>query len=229
MNTRTITPQQLGELKSSGQDVDLIDVRTSVEFREVHVEFARNVPLDRLDADELKASRNGSSEPLYVICRSGSRGKQACERLLSAGITNVVNVDGGTLAWEQAGLPVVRGKKAVSLERQVRIAAGTLVFIGSVLGAFVHPYWIGLAAFVGAGLIFAGVTDTCGMAMLLARMPWNQVRDKMACTSDRGDLSTLCHRDPALIGTSVCKRIAAARNGSPDSEVADATTPEFSP
>lgn len=179
MSITSITPQQLSELKTSGQEVDLIDVRIPVEFREVHVEFARNVPLDRLDAARLAAEQNGS--PLYVICRSGSRGQQACERLLSAGLTNVVNVAGGTLAWEQAGLPVVRGEKAISLERQVRIAAGTLVLIGSVLGAFVHPYWIGLAAFVGAGLIFAGVTDTCGMAMLLARMPWNQVRDKAPC------------------------------------------------
>lgn len=180
MNIQTITPQQLNALKAAGQDVDLIDVRTPVEFREVHVEFARNVPLDRLDAKQ-----SGSGRPLYVICRSGNRAKQACERLLSSGVTDVVNVEGGMLAWEQAGLPVIRGRKAISLERQVRIAAGTLVLVGSVLGAFVHPYWIGLAAFVGAGLVFAGVTDTCGMAMLLARMPWNQVRDRSAPANER--------------------------------------------
>ncbi len=78
------------------------------------------------------------------------------------------------LAWEQAGLSVTRGKKAISLERQVRIAAGLLVLIGVGL-SFVHPYWIGLSAFVGAGLTFAGITDTCGMGLLLARMPWNKV------------------------------------------------------
>jgi rhodanese-related sulfurtransferase len=111
---------------------------------------------------------------LYVICRSGSRGKQACEKFLAAGYTNIINVEGGTQAWDQSGLPVVRGKKAISLERQVRIAAGLLVLIGSVLGVF-YPYWIGLSAFVGAGLTFAGITDTCGMGMILARMPWNQV------------------------------------------------------
>jgi len=180
MNIKTITPQQLHELKATGQDVDLIDVRTPVEFREVHVAFARNVPLDRLDHRQ-----NGSSRPLYVICRSGSRGKQACERLLSFGVKDVVNVEGGMLAWEQAGLPVIRGKKAISLERQVRIAAGTLVLVGSALAAFVHPCWIGLAAFVGAGLVFAGVTDTCGMAMLLGKMPWNQVRDKSVTANER--------------------------------------------
>jgi len=173
MTTTTISPQQLLELQKSEEVVELIDVRTPVEYREVHVGFARNVPLDRLDAVELTAGRNGS--PLYVICRSGSRGQQACDKLSAAGYTNVINVEGGTQAWDQAGLPVVRGQKAMSLEHQVRIAAGALVLIASALGVFVSPYWIGLAAFVGAGLIFAGVTDSCGMGMILARMPWNQV------------------------------------------------------
>lgn len=176
MTRTTISPQQLHEIYQSDNAVELIDVRTPVEYREVHVDFARNVPLDRLDAAELMAKSNGA--PLYVICRSGSRGQQACDKLSAAGHTNVVNVEGGTQAWDEAGLPVVRGQKAITLERQVRIAAGTLVLIGSALGVFVSPYWIGLAAFVGAGLIFAGVTDTCGMGLLLARMPWNQVSNK---------------------------------------------------
>lgn len=181
MSVPTISPAQLHEIIRSGQEVELIDVRTPAEFREVRVSFARNVPLDRLEISEF-AKRNGSSKPLYVICRSGSRGRQAAEKLLGAGVSSVVNVEGGTLAWDEAGLPVVRGKKTISLERQVRIAAGALVLTGAVLGAFVHPYFIGLSAFVGAGLIFAGVTDTCGMAMLLAKAPWNQVRDSENCS-----------------------------------------------
>jgi rhodanese-related sulfurtransferase len=96
---------------------------------------------------------------------------------LAAGLTSVANVEGGTLACVEAGLPVVRGKKAISLERQVRIAAGSLVLIGVLLGWLVHPALAGLAAFVGAGLVFAGLTDTCGMGLLLARMPWNRVQD----------------------------------------------------
>ena len=114
---------------------------------------------------------------MYVICRSGSRGRQACEKFLAAGFTDVANVEGGTQACVEAGLPVVRGKKAISLERQVRIAAGSLVLLGVLLGWLVHPAFLGLSAFVGAGLVFAGVTDTCGMGMMLARMPWNQVKD----------------------------------------------------
>ncbi|WP_425613670.1 rhodanese-like domain-containing protein [Anatilimnocola sp. NA78] len=172
--SHTITPSELASLRQAGKPIELIDVRTPAEFREVHVEFARNVPLDRLDPQAIRAGRS-NDQALYVICRSGARGKQACEKLQAAGISNAVNVEGGTLACETAGLPLVRGKKSISLERQVRIAAGSLAFVGGVLAVTVHPYFAGLSAFVGAGLMFAGITDTCGMAMILARMPWNQV------------------------------------------------------
>ncbi len=175
MNQTTISPQELKELHQSGHSLDLVDVRTPVEFREVHLDFARNIPLDQLDPQTIVQDRNGSKDkPLYVICRSGGRGEKACQQFRSLGYENVVNVEGGTMACEQAGLPVSRGKKAISLERQVRIAAGSLVLLGSILGWFIHPAFIGLSAFVGAGLIFAGITDTCGMGMILARMPWNR-------------------------------------------------------
>jgi len=170
----TVTGQELHELANT-QNIDLIDVRTPVEFREVHSVHARNVPLDSLDPDAVMQNRRDPDQPLYVICRSGNRSTKACEAFFRAGWSNVVNVEGGTEAWDQAGLPVVRGKKAMSLERQVRIAAGFLVFTGAALGYFHHDAWLGLAAFVGAGLMFAGITDTCAMGMLIARMPWNQV------------------------------------------------------
>lgn len=174
MTVTTISPQQLFDRHEEETDIELIDVRTPVEFREVHVAFARNIPLGQLNATQLSAGRKSLSQPLYVICRSGNRAKQACEKLSASGFANVVNIEGGTQAWDQAGLPVVRGKKSISLERQVRIAAGMLVVIGSALGAFVHPSFLGLAAFIGAGLVFSGITDTCGMGMILARLPWNQ-------------------------------------------------------
>jgi len=175
MNASVISPSKLAELYKEGKKIELIDVRSPVEYREVHVESARNVPLDQLDVAALIEARKGSAnEPLYLICRSGGRGQQACEKFLKAGFSNVINVDGGTMACVEAGLPVVRGKKTMSLERQVRIAAGSLVLLGVVLGWLVDPVFIGLSAFVGAGLIFAGITDTCGMGMILARMPWNQ-------------------------------------------------------
>jgi rhodanese-related sulfurtransferase len=186
MSVTTISPQRLHEITQAGQAVGLLDVRTPAEFREVHVSFARNVPLDQLEKASIVSSRNGTPQPLYVICQSGSRAKQACEKLMRAGHLNVVSIEGGTQAWDAAGLPVVRGKAVISLERQVRIAAGLLVFVGTLLGYFVHPYWLGLPAFVGAGLAFAGITDTCGMGMLLAKMPWNQVGD---CTASTGNCS----------------------------------------
>lgn len=174
MNASTISPKQLHDLAEAGAAVELIDVRTPVEFRQVRVTFARNVPLDRLDAERLAAERNGADQPLYVICRSGARSSQACAKLLSAGFTNVINVEGGILAWDQAGLPVVRTKQTIPLERQVPIAAGSLVLAGTALGALVDPYWYALAAFVGAGQMFAGISGNCLMANLLAKAPWNQ-------------------------------------------------------
>lgn len=172
----TITPKELYDLGRGGRPVDLIDVRTPAEYREVHAPIARLVPLDALDPEAVLASRQGAGdEPLYVICRSGSRGQKACEKLRAAGCANVVNIQGGTQAWEQAGLPVVRGKKTISLERQVRIAAGSLVLLGTALEAAVSPYFLVLSGFVGVGLVFAGITDTCGMGMLLAKLPWNRV------------------------------------------------------
>ena len=139
-----------------------------MEFRESHLEIARSVPLDRLDPTNLMQSRSGAGKPLYVICQSGGRGRQACEKFRKAGFKNVLNVEGGMAACLEAGLPAVRGKKTISLERQVRIAAGSLVLLGIVLAWLVHPAFVGLAAFVGGGLVFAGVTDTCGMGMILA-------------------------------------------------------------
>lgn len=191
--TAVISAVELKHLCDRGETPDLIDVRTPAEFREMHVATARNAPLDRLDPAALRRETSaGFGKPLYVICQKGGRGKQACEKLTAAGWTDVVNVEGGTLACESAGVPMVRGKKTISLERQVRIAAGALVLTGAVLALTVHPYFVGLSAFVGAGLMFSGITDTCGMAMCLARMPWNQV--KVACATPKAGSTSCCAR-----------------------------------
>jgi rhodanese-related sulfurtransferase len=163
MSIQTIHPRQLAEQCKRG-NIDLIDVRTPLEFRELHAQGARNVPLEQLEPAAFMQTRNGTKgEPLYIICRSGGRGRKACEAFAAAGFTNVVNVEGGTSAWAECGLPIVKGKKAISLERQVRIATGLLVLLGAVLGWLVHPALVGLSAFVGAGLVFSGITDTCGI------------------------------------------------------------------
>lgn len=185
MSQQTVSAERLAELDAQG-NLDVIDVRTPAEYREVHAVIARNMPLDSLDPHGVMEARNGTSnEPLYLICKSGSRGAKACQKFIASGYDNVVNVEGGTEAWVEAGLPVVRGKKTISLERQVRIAAGFIVLVGALLGIFLHPYFAAIAAFVGAGLMFAGITDSCAMGMLIAKMPWNQVKDTGACCTTK--------------------------------------------
>ena len=171
----TITVNRLAELNSE-EAVDVIDVRTPAEFRQIHATMAKNIPLDTLNPESLMSGRNGSAKsPLYVICHSGGRSAKACQQFVAAGFDNVVNVEGGTSAWEKAGLPVVRGQKAISLERQVRITAGLITLSGSVAAlATGNVYFAGIPAFIGAGLTFAGITDTCGMGIVLAKMPWNR-------------------------------------------------------
>jgi rhodanese-related sulfurtransferase len=177
MPSSTISASDFAQVCRENAIVDLIDVRTPVEFRAAHLSSARNVPLGQLNPAAAMNTRTTSSEqPIYVICQSGGRGRQACELFHGAGFANVINVEGGTAACVAVGLPVVRGPKSISLERQVRIAAGSLVLLGLVLAWLVHPGFVLLSAFVGAGLVFAGITDTCGMGMVLARMPWNQCR-----------------------------------------------------
>lgn len=172
---KTIDVQTLAEKISGDSSTELVDVRTPAEYREVHAEHALNVPLDSLDPNAVMQNRSQSAdEPLYIICQSGNRSGKACGAFHDAGYENVVSVEGGTKAWDDAGLPVKLGKKTIALDRQVRITAGTLVLIGAGLGYFVDICWIGLSAFVGAGLTWSGISDTCAMGTMLAKMPWNR-------------------------------------------------------
>jgi rhodanese-related sulfurtransferase len=171
---RSISPRELHRKLAAGQPLALIDVRTPAEYRAAHVPGAVLEPLGSLDPAGL-ARRFSPDTPLYVLCQSGGRARQAIARLEQAGRRHCVLVEGGTAAWVQAGLAVERQPGAsISLERQVRIAAGALVLLGTVLGLWCSRLFFGLPAFVGAGLVFAGLTDTCGMGLLLARMPWNR-------------------------------------------------------
>lgn len=151
----------------------LLDVRTPGEYESVHIRGAYNVPLDRLDEHgaEIRAS---VEEPVVLICQSGQRARQAEAALQRAGMPNLHVLDGGVNGWVAAGKPVQRGRERISLERQVRIAAGSLAAGGGVLAVLVNPLYGLLPAFVGSGLVFAGVTNTCGMAMVLSRLPYNR-------------------------------------------------------
>jgi rhodanese-related sulfurtransferase len=176
MGIQTITPTQLHQLiQARRRAIDLIDVRTPAEYREVHAELARLVPLDSLDPGTVMKERAGSGdEPLYVICRSGARSRKACEAFLEAGYTNVVNVEGGTSAWEGAGLPVVRGQSTMPLSYQVWVAAGLLILLGTYLGSSVHPSFYALSATAGAALFITGLRDDNSLEILMARLPWNR-------------------------------------------------------
>jgi rhodanese-related sulfurtransferase len=137
--------------------VSVIDVREAMEFAGGHIEGSVNVPLARLSRTQLPQG------PLVLVCHSGRRSAQA-------------DLDGGIPTWQQAGLPLHRLNNApLPLMRQVQIAAGSLVLLGLGLGSWVAPAWILLSWFVGAGLVFAGISGFCGMARLLALMPWNRV------------------------------------------------------
>ncbi|MCH2126461.1 MAG: rhodanese-like domain-containing protein [Pirellulaceae bacterium] len=167
----------VSELQAKGPDIELIDVRTPAEYAAIRVPFAKNYPLDQLAAPGLVARQATSEVPLFVICKMGGRSAKACQQLEAAGLTNVVNVIGGTDAWAAAGYEVEKsGRKTIALDRQVRITAGTVVVTGVVLSAVVEPAWMGLAlaGFIGVGLMFSGITDTCGMGVVLSKMPWNR-------------------------------------------------------
>lgn len=166
------TVQEINQLLSSGGECQVIDVREFSEFNSERIADAQLMPLSNF---EKHAAEIDHTKPVYLMCRSGNRAKQAAEKLKNKGFTDIHVIEGGMAAWSGANLPVVEGDSRVwSLERQVRFAAGLFVLTGILLGAFVSPYLYILSAFVGGGLMFSALTDTCGMGMLLARMPWNK-------------------------------------------------------
>ena len=167
-----ISPVELQKILAAQPSSAVIDVRTPIEFAEVHVPQAQNIPLDELKPSLLQLRKD---QPVYLLCRSGQRATKAAEKFSREGFSQLIIVEGGTLAWIEANLPVTRGAtKVISLERQVRITAGAIVFAGVLLAHFVNFNFIWLSGFVGAGLIFAGITDFCGMGLLIARLPWNK-------------------------------------------------------
>ena len=150
----------------------VLDVRTPAEFREAHIPGSRNIPL--ADLAERTAELESGGERITIVCRTGRRATDEHATLCGQSDKELLVLEGGILSWMNAGLPVNRGKKAISLERQVPIAAGTLTLVGVLGGFLLHPAFFGLSGLVGAGLVFSGVTDSCAMGMMLAKMPWNR-------------------------------------------------------
>ena len=171
-SSASLSPTELRELLDSEAPCQLFDVRPYPEFASGHIRGARLMPLDEIPRrlGEIDRTRR-----VVLVCRTGRRSAEARETLATAGFERASELAGGVLAWQQAGLPLdVASRAPWSLERQVRVVAGSLVLLGVVLGVMVHTAFLGLSAFVGAGLVFAGLTDWCGMGLLLAKMPWNR-------------------------------------------------------
>lgn len=169
---KIIAPEAAARLIRDG--AVLVDVREPDEHLRLRIPGARNIPLSRIELAEFEMR---SGRPVLFHCRSGMRTTDHADRLagLAAGC-EVYGVEGGLDAWKRAGLPVTEDRsQPLELMRQVQIAAGTLVLLGVALGWLVSPWLFGIAAFVGGGLVFAGITGFCGMARLLRVMPWNRV------------------------------------------------------
>ena len=168
-----LQPVGLAALLRRHANIRLLDVRTAGEFASAHIKGSYNVPLDTLSEHGREIGEN-VADPIVLICQSGRRARQAEEALKTTGLRNLHVLDGGLSAWLTAGLPVIRGRGRISIERQVRIAAGALAALGGLLAVLVNPILALLPVVVGSGLVFAGITDTCGMAMVLARLPYNR-------------------------------------------------------
>lgn len=150
----------------------LVDVREPSEFYAEHIQGAKLMSLSRFDPTLIP---QGTNKKVVLQCQSGTRSAQAAQKMFDLGFNSVYHLKGGLPTWKAAGYSTQVNKNApISMFRQVQIVAGSLVFLGTILGAFVSPWFLILSGFVGCGLMFAGISNTCAMAMLLAKLPYNQ-------------------------------------------------------
>jgi rhodanese-related sulfurtransferase len=173
-NETSVMPGELQRRINSGVPAQLLDVRTPAEHAGVSIPGSRLLPLDSLDPVAFFQERGCQSTPIYVICQTGGRAKRAIEKLRRAGVEDCVLVEGGIEAWIHAGLPVNRGSgKVIPLMRQVQIIVGFLSALGACLALTLNVWFAIIPLLMGCGLFFAGVTGFCGLALVLAKMPWN--------------------------------------------------------
>jgi rhodanese-related sulfurtransferase len=171
-----VSPTELYHRLQNGPACELLDVRTPPEHAAAHVAQTKLVPLDDLDAGTYLARRPDREAPLYVFCQAGGRAKKAIEKFLAAGFDGCVLVEGGTQAWIDAGLPVERcASRVLPLQRQVHLVIGFFTATGAVLALTVDPFFAFLPLLTGCGLLVNGSTGWCGLALLLAKLPWNRI------------------------------------------------------
>ncbi len=177
---KTLTAERLQARMERGERFQMIDVRSPDEFVSGHIPCAVNLPMDQVESrlDDLHYR-----DPVVLICQSGRRATLTRE-LLEPHLNDLLVLEGGTTAWARAGFPLVRGTATRwALERQVRLASGVLTAVGAALALAVHPLWAAVPLGTGAGLAFAGLTNVCGMATMLARMPWNRPKTSVAAST----------------------------------------------
>jgi rhodanese-related sulfurtransferase len=168
---RPIDPIALKQKLDRGEAV-LIDVREHDEHAREHILGARLAPLSAIDSHDFDRDHNKAA---VFHCKSGMRTQANAARLLARGFREAYFLEGGIEAWKAAGLPIHTNKRApMEIMRQAQMTAGSLVLIGVLLGWLVHPGFFALSGIIGAGLLFAGASGWCGMAMMLKAMPWNR-------------------------------------------------------
>lgn len=173
MDAPLLQAAELRAMVEADQDTLVVDVRTPGEFETAHIAGSVNIPLDQVSA-HLRRIVSDAGGKMVLVCQAGGRARQAAAKLASAGLRDVVVLDGGMNAWSAAGGPVERtGRARWSLERQVRLVAG-LIVLGSAVASIGAPQAVFVAAAVGAGLAFAALTDSCAMGMMLSRLPFNR-------------------------------------------------------
>lgn len=156
--------------------VMLVDVREPAEYAAEHIPGTKLHPLSKFDPQQIIPA---TGQKLVLYCQSGNRSAKASRQLLESGFDSVSHLRGGIPTWKNASYPIEKNDNApISLFRQIQMVAGSLVLLGTVLGVFVSPNFLFLSGFVGAGLVFAGVTNTCAMGMLLSKLPYNQQAGK---------------------------------------------------
>jgi len=167
-----ISPRDASSLLEQDPQTKILDVRSALEFSQVHIEHSLNIPIDMISAKINELSQ--SKQNYLVLCHTGNRAAMAADMLIQSGIHTVKVMEGGIIRWQKEKLPVIKGRGGMSLERQVRLIAGSLVLLGIMMSWRLHWAFIFVSVFVSSGLIYAGLTDNCLMGMLLMKLPYNK-------------------------------------------------------
>ncbi len=167
-----VSPRNALALVEKNPQVKLLDVRSVLEFSQVHIKDSINIPIDILSTKINDLSQTQQS--YIVLCRTGNRSPMAADMLIQSGIHGVKVMQEGITHWQREGLPVIKGEGGISLERQVRLIAGSLVLFGIIMSWFIHWAFIFISVFISSGLIYSGLSDNCLMGMLLMKLPYNK-------------------------------------------------------